>query len=56
MRESRITPEQRALREQLGEMMAGAGIKSVDDIHELFKEMIGSFVENGLEGELEEDD
>ena len=55
MRESRITPEQRALREQLGEMMAGAGIKSVDDIHELFKEMIGSFVENGLEGELEEE-
>lgn len=35
--------------------MAGAGIKSVDDIHELFKEMIGSFVENGLEGELEEE-
>ena len=55
MGKSRITPEQRALRTKLGEMMAGAGIRSMEDIHNLFKDMIGSFVENGLEGELEDE-
>ena len=55
MGKSRMTPEQRALREQPGEMMSGAGIKTMADIQDLFKEMIGSFVENGLEGELEEE-
>lgn len=54
MGKSRITPEQRALRTKLGEMMAGAGIRSMEDIQNLFKDMIGSFVENGLEGELED--
>ena len=55
MGKSRITPEQRALRTKLGEMMAGAGIRSMEDIQNLFKDMIGSFVENGLEGELEDE-
>jgi transposase-like protein len=54
MGKSRITPEQRTLRTKLGEMMAGAGIRSMEDIQNLFKDMIGSFVENGLEGELED--
>jgi len=55
MPKSRVTPEQRTLRKQLGEMMIGAGIQSMEDIQELFKDLIGSFVENGLEGELEEE-
>ena len=55
MGKSRITPEQRALRTKLGEMMAGAGIRSMEDIQNLFKDMIGSIVENGLEGELEDE-
>ena len=55
MGKSRITPEQRALRTKLGEMMAGAGIRSMEDIQNLFKDMIGSFVENGPEGELEDE-
>ena len=55
MGKSRITPEQRALWTKLGEMMAGAGIRSMEDIQNLFKDMIGSFVENGLEGELEDE-
>ena len=33
-------------------MRAGAGIRSMENIQNLFKDMIGSFVENGLEGEL----
>ena len=55
MGKSSITPEQRALRTKLGEMMAGAGIRSMEDIQNLIKDMIGSFVENGLEGELEDE-
>ena len=55
MGKSKITPEQRALRTKLGEMMSGAGIRSMEDIQNLFKDMIGSFVENGLEGELEDE-
>ncbi len=54
MGKQKITPEQSAFRKQLGELMAGAGINSMKDIRGLFQEMIGSFVENGLEGELED--
>ena len=35
--------------------VAGAGIRSMEDIQNLFKDIIGSFVENGLEGELEDE-
>ena len=55
MAKSRISPEQKARRAQLGELMAGAGIKSMEDIQELFKDMIASFVNQGLEGELDEE-
>ena len=55
MAKSRISPEQKARRAQLGELMAGAGIKSMEDIQELFKDMIASFVKQGLEGELDEE-
>lgn len=54
MGKQKITPEQSAFRKQLGELMAGAGINTMKDIRGLFQEMIGSFVENGLEGELED--
>ena len=54
MGKQKITPEQSAFRKQLGELMAGAGINTMKDIQGLFQEMIGSFVENGLEGELED--
>ena len=55
MAKSRITPEQKARRAQLGQLMEGAGIKSMEDIQELFKDMIASFVKQGLEGELDEE-
>ena len=38
MAKSRITPEQKARRAQLGQLMEGAGIKSMEDIQELFKD------------------
>ena len=55
MAKSRITPEQKARRAQLGQLMEGAGIKSMEDIQELFKDMIASFVNQGLEGELDKE-
>ena len=55
MAKSRITPEQKARRAQLGQFMEGAGIKSMEDIQELFKDMIATFVNQGLEGELDEE-
>ena len=41
MAKSRITPEQKARRAQLGPLMEGAGIKSMEDIQELFKDNSG---------------
>lgn len=55
MSKSKVTPEQRALRNKLGEFLQEAGVTSTKDIQDLFKEMIGSFLERGLEGELEEE-
>ena len=54
MGKRRMTPERAELRKQLGTLMAGAGIQSVEDIRELFREMIGGLVDQGLEGELDE--
>ena len=51
----KITPERRAQREKLKELLKGAGIEDVAGVQELFKEMVGSVLERGLEGELEEE-
>ena len=51
----KITPERRAQREKLKELLKGAGIEDVAGVQELFKEMVGSVLESGLEGELEEE-
>jgi len=40
------------LREKLGDL-ADYKIKDVSEINELYKDFIGIFLENGLEGELE---
>jgi putative transposase len=55
MAKRKITPERVEFRKQLGTLMAGAGIQSMEDIQELFREMIGGFVDQGLEGELDEE-
>jgi len=51
----KITPERRAQREKLKELLKGAGIEDVAGVQELFKEMVGSILECSLEGELEEE-
>jgi len=51
----KITPERREQRKKLLELLQGAGINDVAGVQDLFKEMVGSVLENGLEGELEEE-
>ncbi len=51
----KITPERRERRNKLLELLQGAGINDVAGVQELFKEMVGTVLENGLEGELDEE-
>jgi transposase-like protein len=51
----RITPERREQRKKLLEMLQGAGINDVSGVQDLFKEMVSTVLENGLEAELEEE-
>lgn len=54
MSKRKITPERREQRKQLLELLQGAGINDVAGVQDLFKEMVSTVLENGLEGELEE--
>jgi len=42
-------------RSEMRELMKNFNINDMSDINDLFKEMVGSMLENGLEGELEEE-
>lgn len=55
MSKRKITPERREERKKLLELLQGAGINDVAGVQELFKEMVSTVLENGLEGELEEE-
>ena len=51
-------PEREARRERRKELLAlleGAGITDVAGVQELYKDMVGTVLENGLEGELDEE-
>lgn len=50
----KITSEQRELREKLSVFLDDVGISDVDSVKNLFKELVGTVLENGLEGELED--
>lgn len=45
-------PEREAKSEKMSSLLQELKVSSMEDIHDLFKEMISTFVENGLEGEL----
>jgi len=45
----------RQRRKELSEMLDGLGVKDVNDVQDLFKELIGTVLEQGLDGELEEE-
>ena len=49
------SPEEKARRAKIRELLQMANIESMDDIQDLFKETIAEFMENGLEAELDED-
>ena len=49
------SPEEKARRAKIRELLQMANIDSMDDVQNLFKETIAEFMENGLEAELDED-
>ena len=49
------TPEEKARREKIRELLQMANIGSMEDIQSLFKETIAEFMENGLEAELDDE-
>lgn len=53
MAKRKITPERREQRKKLLEMLQDAGINDVAGVQDLFKEMVSTVLENGLEAELE---
>ena len=50
---SKRTPEEKARREKIRELLQLSNIESVEDIQSLFKETIAEFMENGLDAELD---
>lgn len=49
------SPEGKAWRAKIRELLQMANVDSMDDIQNLFKEIIAEFMENDLEAELDED-
>lgn len=49
------TPEEKARRAKIREVLQASNISSMDDIQNLFKETIAEFMENGLDAELDEE-
>ena len=50
---SKRTPEEKARREKIRELLQLSNIESMEDIQSLFKETIAEFMENGLDAELD---
>lgn len=55
MAKRKITPERREQRKRLLELLQDAGINDVAGVQDLFKEMVSTVLENGLEAELDEE-
>ena len=55
----KLSPEERAAekerKENLRSIMKGLDVKSFDDLKDVFKLMVGEMLENGLEGELDDE-
>ena len=54
----KINPEnesRRQRRKELSTMLDGLGVKNVNDVQDLFKELIGTVLEQDLDGELDEE-
>ncbi len=51
----RKDPERAAKRAKMGALLQELQVNSMQDINDLFKEMVGTFLEHGLEAELDEE-
>lgn len=55
----KLSPEERAAekerKESLRNIMQGLDVKNFDDLKDVFKLMVGEMIENGLEGELDDE-
>ena len=55
----KLSPEERAAekerKENLRNIMKGLDVKNFDDLKDVFKMMVGEMLENGLDGELEDE-
>ena len=55
----KLSPEERALeaerKENLRKIMKGLDVKNFDDLKDVFKMMVGEMLENGLDGELDDE-
>ena len=55
----KLSPEERAeeqeRKENLRSIMKGLDVKNFDDLKDVFKLMVGEMLENGLEGELDDE-
>ena len=49
------SPEEQARREKIRELLQTGGVRSMEDIQNLFKETIAEFLENGLDAELDDE-
>lgn len=49
------TPEENERRNKIRELLQLSGVSSMDDIRQLFREMIAEFMEYGMEAELDEE-
>ena len=50
----RKDPERAAKRVKIGALLQEPQVSSMQEINDLFKEIVGTFLEKGLEGELAE--
>ena len=55
MAKRKRTPEENARREAIRELLQMSNIESMEDIQNLFKETIATFMESGLESELDDE-
>ncbi len=55
----KLSPEERAAekerKENLRSIMKGLDVKNFDDLKDVFKMMVGEMLENGLDGELDDE-
>ena len=55
MARRRRSPEERERKEKMTSFLKELNVSSVEDVQNLFKELIGNVLENGLDAEMDEE-